>query len=76
MIHITLITWGGAQCAVVHTTNGLRPFLEHISKVADARVRTTAPISVVKDATLRERWSSTAQKNGSCWALGITAVTF
>lgn len=76
MIHISLITWGGVKCAVVHTTNGLKPFLERISRVADTRVRNTAPISIVKDATLRERWTSTAQTCGACWALGITAVTF
>jgi len=76
MIQITLITWGGAQCAVVHTATGLRPFLERIAKVADARVRSTAPISIVKDATLRERWSSTAQTSGACWALGMAAATF
>lgn len=76
MIHITLITWGGAQCAVAHTATGLRPFLARITKVADARVRTTAPIYIVKDATLRDRWSSTAQACGACWALGMAAATF
>jgi len=76
MIQITLITWGGAQCAVVHTQNGLKPFIDRIRKVADVRTRASVPISIVKDATLRERWSSTAQTSGACWALGISAATF
>lgn len=76
MIQITLITWGGAQCAVAHTANGLRPFLERITKVQPARTRATLPISVVRDATLRNRWSSTAQACGACWAVGMAAATF
>ena len=76
MIQITLITWGGAQCAIAHTATGLRPFLARIAKVQPARVRSTAPISVVKDAALRERWSSTAQACGACWAVGMAAATF
>lgn len=76
MLKITLITWGGAQCAIVHTTNGLAPFLARISKVADARVRQTYPLNAVKDQSLREGWAKAALAHGACWALGLTAVSF